>query len=120
MSKMKLGALCVGVASLSVALFATAPAPASVSLVLQPTGLGAWDWQLSGPIWKFNDGTEPAPYNSTYSTWFGSGWSPSANHCVEIETRPGLQTSNPDTRLWIRILNSASGPGVPSTYPGKS
>lgn len=119
MTIVKIVKVGVGLAGFCAALFATGPAAAYVSLTLQPTGTGPWDWTLTGPIWKF-EGADPAPLTTKYSTWGGIGWSPAAAHCIELATLPGLQTSNPDTRIWVRTAASLNADFTPTAYPGKT
>jgi hypothetical protein len=93
-------------AALSVALLA-APSEAAISWNLKPTGTGNWDWTLTGVYQWYNetsDGTPPLPWASYY----GFMWANAADHCIEISTRPGRWTSNPDTR--ICVTNQSSGP----------
>jgi hypothetical protein len=94
-----------GLPLVAAALLSASPGNAALTWNLAPSGTGAWDWTFTPQGFFYYS----SPVEATGGTgqtvqtlqWTSFPWSPAAPECIELSTAPGLETPNPDTRIWI-------------------
>jgi hypothetical protein len=100
-------------------LLSASPGNAALTWNLAPSGTGAWDWTFTPQgFFTYSSGTMEDYYGQSVNdlSLTSFPWNPAAPECIELSTAPGLETANPDTRIWIE--GSATNPTGHHCVPG--